>query len=235
MATLAGSFLQTRINERRKAFFRKHWWRVLAVAVSFGAVVSAFAIAFPDWSVPGWAAIGVVLVIGVGMSWSQFDGTYHLEGARDAERWTSKDLRKVLGRDWHVVDGIHFWHGDADHIVVGPSGVYVVEVKNTDSVLDLSSRYGRDQCEEWVDAVRRRARSTRLFLNGHRVEVECLIVIWGVAVSGSPQTCGGVPVIHRRNLPEMLNSWKERDSLLTYSQVQSIADEFVAYRMQQDH
>lgn len=86
MATLAGSFLQTQINERRKAFFRKHWWRVLAVAVFFGAVVSAFSIAFPDWSVPGWAAIGVVLVIGVGMFWSQFDGTYHLEGARDAER-----------------------------------------------------------------------------------------------------------------------------------------------------
>lgn len=119
--------------------------------------------------------------------------------------------------------------------MVGPTGVYVVEVKNTDSVLDLSSRYGRDRTEDWVEAVRRRARSTRLLLNGHRVEVGCLIVIWGGTVSGSPQTCGGVPVIHRRELPEVLNSWKEREAVLTSSQVQSIAGELVAYRMQQEH
>lgn len=235
MATLAGWFEQSQIHKRRKTFFQKHWWRVLVVVAAFGVLVTAFAVLFPDWSVPGWAAIGVVLVVGTGMSWSQFDGTYYLEGARDAERWTSKDLRKTLGRSWHVIDGIYFWHGDADHVVVGPSGVYVVEVKNTDSVLDLSSRYGRDQCEEWVGAVRRRARSTRLLLNGHGVEVECVVVVWGVAVSGSPQRCMGVPIIHRRDLPDMLNSWKKREVVLSPSQVQSIAVDLVTFRMEQEH
>lgn len=235
MATLAGNFPQSQISKRRKAFFHKHWWRVLVLALLVGAMVLGLAVLFPDWSVPGWTTVPLVLVIGTAMAWSKFDGTYYLEGARDAERWTSKDLRKTLGRGWHVVDGIHFWHGDADHVVVGPSGVYVVEVKNTDSVLDLSSRYGRDQSEEWVDAVRRRARSTRLLLNGHGVEVGCLIVIWGLEVSGSPQECAGVPVIHRRDLPNELKTWLDQDSVLSSVQVQSIADDLVAYRMQQEH
>ena len=83
---------------------------------------------------------------------SQIDGTYHLVAARDTERWTSKDLRSLLGRGWYVVDGIHFWHGDVDHVAVGPSGVYLVETKHTDSELDLNTRRGLKSASAWVEA-----------------------------------------------------------------------------------
>lgn len=165
---------------------------------------------------------------------SQIDGTYHLVAARDTERWTSKDLRKLLGRGWYVVDGIHFWHGDVDHLVVGPTGVYLVETKHTDSELDLTSRWGLESAAAWTDAVSRRTRSTRLLLKSHSVDVEPVIVIWGGQVRGTPCECDGMRIVHRRDLSDEMAQWKDRKSILSFKQGDLINKDLVAYRRQQD-
>jgi hypothetical protein len=138
------------------------------------------------------------------------------------------------GRGWYVVDRIHFWHGDVDHVVVGPTGVYLVETKHTDSELDLGSHRGLRSAAAWVEAVRRRTRSTRLVLKSHGVDVEPLIVIWGGQVTGTPCVCDGMRVLHRRELPEEVATWKERKSMLSSRQVDLINKDLLAHRMRQN-
>ena len=233
MASRAGNYPQVLIKQRRKAFLRKQRWRVAVIVLSIAGLVGGIAWLFPEWSAPGWAAVLAVFVAVGAVAHPQVDGTYHLVLGRDAERWTSNDLRKKLGRGWHVIDGLVFWHGDADHIVVGPTGVYVVEVKNTESELNLESRFGRERADEWVRAVNRRARSTRLLLRRHGVGVESLVVIWGSGVMGLPQMYNGVKVLHGRDLPFELKIWKERAPVLNPSQLDSIKDDLVTQRSRQ--
>jgi Nuclease-related domain len=234
MARLAGQFPQSRIRQRRKAFFRQHWWRVLLVGFFLGVIVVGVALVLPHWSVPGWAVVLLMVLAAASIAQSQIDGTYYLVAARDTERWTSKDLRRLLGRSWHVVDGIHFWHGDVDHLVVGPTGVYLVETKHTDPELDLNSRRGRKFVASWAEAVRRRTRSTRLLLKSHGVDIEPLIVIWGGQVTGTPSSCDGMRILHRSDLPEEVATWKQRKSMLTSTQVDLINTDLLAHRMRQE-
>jgi hypothetical protein len=234
MARLAGQFPQTRIKQRRKTFFRQNWWRVLLVGAFLSAILVGVALILPHSAVPAWAAGLLMVITAATIARSQIDGTYHLVAARDTERWTSKDLRKMLGRGWSVVDGIHFWHGDVDHVVVGPTGVYLVETKHTDSELDLSSHRGLKSAAGWVDAVRRRTRSTRLLLKSHGVDVEPVVVIWGGQVRGTPCKCDGMRILHRGELAEEVDTWKERKSRLSSTQVDLITKDLLAYRMRQD-
>ena len=83
--------------------------------------------------------------------------------------------------------------------MVGPTGVYLVETKHTDSELDLKSRRGLESAAAWIDAVSRRTRSTRLLLKSHGVDVEPVIVIWGGQVRGTPCVCDEMRIIHRRS------------------------------------
>jgi hypothetical protein len=102
-----------------------------------------------DLQVPMWALAPFGFLIALGAIRSQLEGTYHLESGLEAEAWTSRDLKKALGRGWYVVDGISFGDmGDVDHVAVGPSGVFAVETKYTDSTQD--SRAGRAIAEGWI-------------------------------------------------------------------------------------
>jgi hypothetical protein len=234
MACLAGQFPQRRIKQRRKTFFRQNWRRILLVGTFLGAILVGVALVLHHSAVPAWAAGLLMVITAATIARSQIDGTYHLVAARDTERWTSKDLRSLLGRGWYVVDGIHFWHGDVDHVVVGPTGVYLVETKHTDSELDLGSHCGLRSAAAWVEAVRRRTRSTRLLLKSHGVDVEPLIVIWGGQVTGTPCVCDEMRVLHRRELPEEVATWKERKSMLSSTQVDLINKDLLAHRMRQE-
>jgi len=106
-----GSFLKSRIKRRRKTFFRQNWRRILLVSALLGAILVGVALVLPHSAVPVWAAGLLMVITATTIARSQIDGTYYLVAARDTERWTSQDLRKMLGRGWYVVDGIHFWHG----------------------------------------------------------------------------------------------------------------------------
>jgi hypothetical protein len=111
MARLAGQFPQSRIKQRRKTFFRQNWWRILLVGAFLGAILIGVPLVLPHSSVPAWVAGLLMVITAATIVRSQIDGTYHLVAARDTERWTSKDLRNLLGRGWYVVDGNLFWHG----------------------------------------------------------------------------------------------------------------------------
>ena len=66
----------------------------------------------------------------------------HLEVGADAERITAERL-SALDDQWHVLHSraLHYTAADADHIVVGPPGVILVDSKY---------RSGRFDCQPWV-------------------------------------------------------------------------------------
>ncbi|HWQ21758.1 MAG TPA: nuclease-related domain-containing protein, partial [Clostridia bacterium] len=46
-----------------------------------------------------------------------------------------------LPDEFHVFNGLDFYAGDVDHVVVGPTGVFVVETKNHSGTISLKDGY----------------------------------------------------------------------------------------------
>lgn len=231
MGTHAGRYIGTRIKQRRRAFYRKHWWRLAVVAAVLALIVGATALLFPDWYVPGWAAILFAVAAVVHIAREQIDGTYYLVSARQAEQWTSKDLARMLGHGWEVVDGISFWNGDADHVVVGPTGVYLIETKHTDSTFDLGSRASREVAEAWIEKLDRRARTVTALLRTHQVNgLRKVILIWGGDVSGTPICRDDVLLIHRSDLRDQIRAWKKFPAELDPARVEALTQDLRLYQ-----
>jgi hypothetical protein len=48
-----------------------------------------------------------------------------------AEQWTAAELRRIPGAGWRLVNGVRLGRGDIDHVLVGPGGLFVVEISIT--------------------------------------------------------------------------------------------------------
>ena len=60
-------------------------------------------------------------------------GRYHVySGGFEGEKRVAKSLTSSLGNDYYLINSMTFAnsHGDIDHIVLGPNGVFVIETKN---------------------------------------------------------------------------------------------------------
>ena len=202
----AGRYARTRIRERRRAFLRRHWWRLAVAAVAMLALVTG--VAWWALDVDAGTAVAVAgLVVGTAFTVGrdQLDGTYSLVGGRDAERWTSRALRRALGRDWRIVDWISFEHHDVDHVVVGPGGVHVVESKFTDQCVDPRTRWGAFRIGHWTEQAERGARSVRLLLGLRGAPLDVLVVVWGAE---PPPTAPGVDFVAGRALRAHVERWR---------------------------
>jgi hypothetical protein len=224
------SWADQQIKERNRRVLRKYWWRFGLMALALAGVGVSIWLIAPDVEVPLWAVIPAMFVLALGVGWPQIAGTYHLATGRDAEKWTSKELRKVCGPDWHVIDGIPFHRRDVDHVLVGPGGVYAVETKSTDSVVDLASSKGRKTAKSWIHQAQRSAQLVSAVLKGEGVEVYAVVVAWGSEVSGSPYVYEGVPVLGRKDLDQPDVPWRRSIRVLTDAQVNAIVGELIAHR-----
>jgi Nuclease-related domain len=122
-------------------------------------------------------------------------------------------LRKLRKDGWHVVDRVDFEDRDVDHVVVGPSGVYAIDTKYTDSLCDLASKKNARQVRAWANKAYDAARPLRLLLvHQHRIRIEVtpMVVVWGTEVTGEPQMIDGVPVLKGRH-------WSNNSQLADYS------------------
>ena len=148
------------------------WWRGFCTGVFVGA-----------------AAVAVVWLIQL------FSGSQNALFGTLGEQATAEILRsrRMKRRGWRVVNGLEFaGHGDVDHTLVGPSGVFAVESKWTNQ----SWRIGQDaRCESIERALvqaRLGARKIKSALRAHHVLEEhaiCpVVVIWG---PGAPEILGG--------------------------------------------
>lgn len=112
------------------------------------------------------------------------------EGA-EGERKTARALRRLERKGWTVRHDVQRRHGNYDHIAVGPSGVYMLETKNLEGVVEirggvphLSRRHDPDAIERFT-----RMRSTALSAAaaikkdveqrcGESTWVQAVIVFW---------------------------------------------------------
>jgi hypothetical protein len=98
----------------------------------------------------------------------------------DSENWTKAELRKVLGSDYQIVNDLQLnGRSNADHVVVGPAGVFVVEVKWSSAPWASPSGYDaiRSACRQAKGTARTIARL--LGEHGLAVTPEPLVVLWG--------------------------------------------------------
>lgn len=232
MSSYVGGFARSLIKERRRAF-RRHWPLFGAITAGL-CLLSAAGLrwALEEIAVPAWMLGPVFVVAVMGAVKTQLDGTYHLESSVEAEGWTSTDLRKALGPRWYVVDGVSFGaQGDVDHVVVGPSGVFAVETKYTDSTMD--SRTGQRLVTSWIDQSYKNARRVRFLLKhnyGHDLDVSPVVVVSGTELLALSPDVEGTQVVRRRDLRTLTCRWRDRPVSLTPEQVESVRAALLDYR-----
>ncbi|MPZ90022.1 MAG: hypothetical protein GEU68_00065 [Actinobacteria bacterium] len=237
MSSVAGHFAKRQLIERRRDFLRKHWWRLAIIVGMLTVVGVGLHWVFPTAQIPVWAAVPSLFLALLFFGRELFDGTYHLVNALEAEGWTSKDLRRWLGRDWHVVDWISFEFHDVDHVVVGPGGVLAVETKWTDSKLDLRSSRGKTRAHEWIQQATNGSRSVQYLLSsfGYRLRVSPVVVVWGPEISGVPLE-SEVPVLRPKEMKSHASVWRNSSSNLSREQIDDIRARLLEYReMREKH
>ena len=97
----------------------------------------------------------------------------------NAETWTSEALAKALGKDYLILNDLQLGSRNLDHLVVGPSGLFVVEtkwssVKWTSYRGNLRLRQACKQVEHEALRLHRRLRALDI-----AVAPQPLVVVWG--------------------------------------------------------
>ena len=59
---------------------------------------------------------------------------------REAEKEVQEFLRKNLTEEYHVFGNIYTGYGDIDTIVVGPTGIYMIEIKSNSGTITSNSK-----------------------------------------------------------------------------------------------
>jgi len=59
---------------------------------------------------------------------------------REAERKVQKFLRDNLTEDYHVFENIFTGYGDIDAIVVGPTGIFMIEIKSNEGLIATNEK-----------------------------------------------------------------------------------------------
>jgi hypothetical protein len=115
----------------------------------------------------------------------------HWRDGAEGERKTERALKPLERAGWHVSHDVQNGRGNYDHIVVGPSGVYLLDSKNLQGIVDirdgvphLARRHDPDS-----NVVFKRIQSHTLAAaaglkeeiqarTGHRTWVQAVVVFW---------------------------------------------------------
>jgi hypothetical protein len=172
---------------RRKAWSR-YWeivrpyrWRVLLFTVSYYVGLTALHRLYPD--LVGDVFFGAMLmappfVLSVVLAGDPSAAAW-ARGA-DSEGWTSVELRKAFGREYRVVDDVQLGdRGNADHVVVGPTGVWVVEVKWSSA--PWASATGWERIRSACRQAKANARAVSRLLSDRELDIVAgsVVVLWG--------------------------------------------------------
>lgn len=142
----AGASATRQFNRQRRQNIRDAWhvWLLTSLAI-VGLIVASFFTAGVGARVLALAAgilVGVLLVLwGLGGHVSAFRWWLGAEG----ERETAREIER-LGPEWHCEHDLEHEHGNWDHVLVGPAGVFLLDSKllhGTSAAGDDALRSGR--------------------------------------------------------------------------------------------
>ena len=133
------SCLVMRVLRKPGNYLRNQAWKNLAAAVLcimvFGVIllfvaseVSAFRL-----SLGFYEAVLLLISLAPLAAFYYYLGKFRIySGGLEGENRVAKFLASSLGNDYYLINSASFTngHGDIDHIVLGPNGVFVVETKN---------------------------------------------------------------------------------------------------------
>ena len=185
------------------AFARRHW-RTLALALSGSMVVTPLALLVEGESRGAFLGFYVAVVGGMLVNWVVIaSGSATLLMGDQGEQWTRESvapLRKKGG--WRVIHNAMLKKRDIDTVVIGPTGVAVIETKWSGG--DWSSRHGRSVIRDAALDISDSARDIRLLLQtrAHAASqnVRAAVVLWGPSQLAEPMKIEGVDVLNGEEL-----------------------------------
>jgi hypothetical protein len=225
--------MRNRPGEHARSQLRHKWRhtaitnaRVLVVLAVVAGVLCAVELLLPAplWWRSYLLGFFTASLLGVGI-WALdlFSGTHNLRLGMMGEQATAE---AVLGwrqrrEGWKLVNGLFFGgHGDVDHLLIGPGGVYVLESKWTNVPWRLVDEgivgpVGRDPITQAQEGARKVESMLRYGRDRFEVDVHPVVVLWGPGapvIEGGWSAVGDVKVFEGRQA----KNWKpqlNRDAL----------------------
>jgi hypothetical protein len=130
-AERVGRYARNVAWDRFRTLFRTNWLIFLGLAIL--PLVFAVYAAFLLHGALRWGVVGASIISGpwlVAMIALLLSGAAPQLMGLQAEAWTAQEFRILRRKDWRLINGLQLrGEADIDHIVVGPSGLFVVETK----------------------------------------------------------------------------------------------------------
>ena len=209
----AGSWARDEARRNQLSYLHRNWRPFLIFLVSTYALAGMVAAFLRDDLMRGFV-LGAATFGTPGLLWGlllQLSGTAPVLMGVTAEQWTADELKRLPRSGWKVIHHFALNHGDIDHLLLGPGGLYCIETKWSAS--PWHDQWGRDR----QDAAARQVQdSARRVTNWHPARSQGLraqpvVVLWGGALSVSDETPanwerGGVPIVAGHSMQQ----WVER-------------------------
>lgn len=188
----AGDFARRRFATRRRRWRRQFWWAFPIVALIPIAIALPIALLAHTGHPGFW--IGFALGAGVGAAMVIFDSPpAHVERWRigsDGEKATARQVRQLVTAGWKLYNDIATEHGNIDHVLVGPPGVFMLESKRLAGEVKVQAgmlvvRWHEDPHDGYEnDSIAGRARGAAAALHhelqraGINTWVQGIVVLW---------------------------------------------------------
>jgi hypothetical protein len=189
-AQRAGMFARRKARTAQREYLRRRWRALLG-----GYIVLVAAAAWPALFVPSSFLQGLTVGLAVAGAAGAMTTTVIIQTGTGptmagelAEQWTVEELQDLLEHGHRLVNHVVIdGRGDADHVLVGPAGVFVLETKWS------ATPYRSDdpRLADTVGRLERRAENTRLQFKRLGVEtVTPVLVLWGPAAQNVAEGTG---------------------------------------------
>ena len=177
----AGTFARRKARTLQRDYLRRAWRVLLPLYLGLVTCVAWPALFFGPEFVRG-------LVVGLAVAGSAGaivalviiqTGTGPTMAGELAEQWTVHELHDLLQLGYQLVNHIDVdGHGDADHVLIGPAGLFVLESKWSAAPLTASQFW----TQAHIAKLERRTRATWLQLKRHGVpRATPVVVLWDEA------------------------------------------------------
>ena len=187
----AGGFAERRYRRGLRSWQTKN--RRLFAAYCGPFIAAGTVVGFVEGHFVSWLAgmvVGAFLALWIGRDTPPRYVETWREGA-EGERKTEKALRPLERSGWRVVHDVQTGYGNYDHIAVGPAGVFLLETKNLQGIVDiedgvphLARRHDPDENLNFA-RIRPRALAAAAALKedielqtGRRIWVQAVVVFW---------------------------------------------------------
>lgn len=224
----AGTYARRKARQDQRAFLRKNWRWLLGSYVALSSIGAApLLLGGSDFWRGLWLGLVLAGVAGVLVTTIVIQtGTGPTMAGELAEQWTAQELRHLEAHGYRLANHVNVdSRGDADHVLIGPGGLFVLETKWSATEWSESDRFFAGPLLQ----VTGRARSTWLQLKPHGVPgATPVLVLWGqaakpLAIGTGVRKSGEVVVVAGSHLRTWLLS--RAPGILEQRQIEAAFDE----------